>query len=626
MRPPISIATPLLIALIALPAATQSAARGDRAAECGVGSIDVDRRIAAASLTELVSSRLTVDSIPAHRRAVSPTGPSSFIDDEIFGAMKAAGITPAPPASDEEFLRRVTLDLTGQIPASEDVENFLADPRPNKRALVIDRLLASDDFNDRWALFLGDLLRDTAQPFVGAVAAPYRNDLHDFLRASMRDAKPYDQLVRELITAKGHGGQVPAVNFLIRDHLLGTDPKQDVWDNLAVSTHRAFLGVNIFCISCHNGIGHTTQLSPWLSGKRREQFWESAAFFANTQIRPANGPDGTFDMPFEVAEEAGEYRLDTTSGNKTPRQPELANGTDFIAPAFLLTGERPAPGENRRAALARMILRHPQFARATVNYLWKELFTAGIVEPANGFDLLRQDPATTPSGWSVQPTHPRLLERLGDYFVKSGYDLRAVLRVLANSNAYQLSSAYRGEWRADYARYFARHFARRLRSEELLDAVSAATGVWEPIAVRDRRTSSRSVERAGQLPDVVEPLEVAGPEVRPLLDAFLRGNRNDAARSDDLALSQTLMLLNNTAILRKVEAPASRGHQWLESGAAPEAIVQRLYVATLGRKPAHAESEAATALLTSTSGDARVQAIEDLQYALLNKVEFVFNH
>jgi len=156
--------------------------------------------------------------------------------------------------------------------------------------------------------------------------------------------------------------------------------------------------------------------------------------------------------------------------------------------------------------------------------------------------------------------------------------------------------------------------------------VSAATGVWEPIAIRDVQGSPRSVARAGQLPDVVEPLEVAAPEVRSLLDAFLRGNRNDTARSDELALGQALMLLNNAAILRRIESPSSLGHQLLDAGASPEVIVERLYVATLGRKPAAEEAAAATAILVSASGEGRGQAVEDLQYALINKVEFVFNH
>src|SRR6185369_5302117 len=127
---------------------------------------------------------------------------------------------------------------------------------------------------------------------------------------------------------------------------------------------------------------------------------------------------------------------------------------------------------------ARSVTADPQFARATVNYLWKELFTVGIVEPADSFDLLRQDPANPPPDpWTIQPTHPALLSRLADAFVASGYDLRSLLRLVTTSSAYQLSSYYPGEWSDSNAPYLARHFARRLRSEEMLDAITKATNV-----------------------------------------------------------------------------------------------------------------------------------------------------
>src|SRR6185369_9824139 len=152
---------------------------------------------------------------------------------------------------------------------------------------------------------------------------------------------------------------------------------------------------------------------------------------------------------------------------------------------------------------ARSVTADPQFARATVNYLWKELFTVGIVEPADSFDLLRQDPSSPPPDpWTIQPTHPRLLARLSEAFAGNGYDLRSLLRLVTTSSAYQLSSYYPGEWNDAWAPYLARHFARRLRAEEMVDAITKATNVPQVYPVNGYPTP---VSWAGQLPDVSEP-------------------------------------------------------------------------------------------------------------------------
>ncbi|HEX7151579.1 MAG TPA: DUF1549 domain-containing protein [Thermoanaerobaculia bacterium] len=579
-------------------------------AECHGGATLTEAQIRAdvSRSTELVAR---AEAATDGRRRASRQ-PVNLIDEEIFGAMKAAGVVPAPLSTDVEFLRRVTLDLTGQLPTPEEVDAFLADQRSNRRTLAVDRLLASEAFSDRWALFFGDLFRNTIQ--FGVASGPSaRKNFHDYLRTSVRDGKPYDEMVRELITATGDARHNGPVNFVIRDFIFGTDPPQDTFDGLAVSTSNAFLGVNTFCISCHDGAGHTTELNSFLTSKKRAQFWESAAFFAKLRFGPS--PGSPFDVAFAAEEDpAGEYETGTTSGNKAPRNPAVADGRRTIEPAFLLTGERPAPGEPRRAAYARMLTAHPQFARATVNYLWKEMFVLGIVEPVNNFDLVRPN----------QATHPRLLDRLGRAFAASGYNLRALLRMMALSEAYQLSASYPGEWKAEYTRLFARRFVRRLTAEEMHDAVSAATNVWIPIPI----PSGDPVLRAGQLPDVVVPSDTQAPETRLLLDSFLRGNRKDTARSSELTLHQMLSLLNNSSVVAgRVESPQSRGRVMLARGDAPRDIVRALWSATLGRRPTAAEEAAALEAFTAaTTQQQREEAVEDLQFALINKLEFLFNH
>src|SRR5664279_6020823 len=200
----------------------------------------------------------------------------------------------------------------------------------------------------------------------------------------------------------------------------------------------------------------------------------------------------------------GSYLLNTTSGNRPARAP-AAGQSNKVDPAFYLTGEKPQTGKPLRAEFARMLTAHPQFARATVNYFWKEMFGVGIVEPVDGFDLYRLDPALLPPGQTVQASHPTLLAHLAAQFASAGYDLRALLRAIANSEAYQLSARYTsGAWNDTYTRYFARRITRRRTSEQLLDAVFAASGVWPTGTSPDARTVQ--VRASGLVPVGQTPL------------------------------------------------------------------------------------------------------------------------
>ena len=145
--------------------------------------------------------------------------------------------------------------------------------------------------------------------------------------------------------------------------------------------------------------------------------------------------------------------------------------------AFLLTGEKPKPGENPRLALARMVTSHPQFRRAAVNILWGKLMTVAFVEPYDGFDLARLDPKNPPPApWTLQPTNPELLQAMADDFGQHNYSLQHVVKTIMKSSAYQLSSQFEGEWKSSYAPYYARHLVRVLTGPEIIDALTEATG------------------------------------------------------------------------------------------------------------------------------------------------------
>lgn len=548
------------------------------------------------------------------RRAVRiPSQPSNlpvanFIDTEIGARLSANSIAPAAIAGDEEFLRRVTLDLTGTIPTTAAVESFLADTRTDKRARKIDELLNSDAFVDRWTLWFGDLVQNvqfatnSREYYIG------KNLYYTWIKDSIKAGKPYDLMVRELLAGEGDSFQTGVANYVVRQ-IQRNGPPQDTYDNLAAHSAEKFLGIPMLCISCHSGTGHLELVNWWLRNKTRDDFWKMAAFFSRTTARgdryvdPAN-PNANI-IKFLVANNpAGSYRLNTTDGNKSPRQP-AAGQSNVVTPAFITTGETPRPDESYRAAYGRMLTADRQFARATMNYLWKEMMGRGLVEPLNSFDLSKLD---------SQPSHPALLEALATELIAKNYSLREVLRTIASSNAYQLSSRYNGTH--PDASYFARRAPRRLSAEVMVDAITTATGVPASFPVN----GMPAVSRAMQLPD---PLDGRRAAATTFMNNFGRGNRDDVLRTNDGAISQSLSLMNDTTVTTRVKrANNSTVQKVLAATSDPATVTDQLYLATLSRRPTTQERQIATDYLKAGT---LAERAEDLQYVLLNTLEFEFN-
>ena len=573
--------------------------------------------------TELVASAM-----PGERRRPStpaegvhpPMPPAvNFIDTDLFGAMQKAGIVPTAVAGDEEFLRRVTLDLTGAIPDPATVQAFVADTTPGKRAKMIDQLLASDAFVDRWTMWYGDLVQNVQTSANSREFPQGRNAYYMYIHDSIKAAKPYDQMAREVISGKGVSftSTTGNANYWVRQ-IQPNGPIQDTYDNLSAQSGAQFLGMPFLCLSCHNGLGHLELVNQYLKSHTRYDFWGNAAFFARTRAMRVAVTGSTNDQYDVEDNSTGSYQLDTTSGNKTPRQP--INGQSTVSPAFLLTGEGPRPGEPWRDAYGRILTAHPQFARAAVNYLWKEMFGMGIVEPVGSFDLNRLDPNNLPPGQTVQPTNPTLLTDLANAFVAGGYDLRSILRTVANSSAYQLSTTYTaGTWNESWTPYFARHIAHRLTAEEMLDAITKSTNVPNTYAVSG---GLPAVTKAMQLPDT---LEARNTPYGRFLDELGRGNRDDQARTNDSSVAQALSLMNDSTIVVSRIHNAKVGstvNKVLTATKDPGTIVDQIYLATLSRRPTAAERQSGIAFL---NGGILANRAEDLQWVLLNRLEFLFD-
>ena len=597
---------------------------------CPQGPFDfrADRDLQAASYHRLSVIAETVAPPPRRRPSAPPTFISSYpiavnvIDNEIFGAMKKNGVPSASVASDSEFLRRVTLDLTGAIPDPATVQSFLADTSADKRQRMIDSLLAADGFADRWTMWFGDLVQNVQSSSSSREFPQGRNTYYAYIRDSIRGNKAYDQMVRELIAGKGDSFVNGAAVYWVRQ-IQPNGPIQDTYDNLAAQSAEKFLGMPAQCVSCHNGLGHLELVHTYLKSKTRADFWGNAAFFSRTRaqkgtVDPANANIVSLDIEDSLT--AGNYTLNTTSGNKTPRVAMTINGLSVmvVPPTFLLTGEGPRTGENWRDAYARILTAHPQFARATVNYIWKEMFGLGIVEPVNNFDLARLNPATLPPLASLQPTHPALLADLAAEFTASGYNLRWLIKTIAMSNAYQLSGQFTATpWNESWTPYFARHLPQRLPAEALLDAITKATSVPVTFTVSGLGT----VNQAMKLPDT---LESRNTTYGRFLDDFGRGNRDDVPRTNDGSISQALSLMNNaTVLVNRVHRATTNSTvaKTLLVSTDPAAISDSLYLATLSRYPTPAEKTKAVAFL---KGGTLANRTEDLQWVLLNSVEFLF--
>jgi hypothetical protein len=547
-------------------------------------------------------------------RAVTPPAKSgviypaavNFIDTEIFGKMKNDAIAPAPISSDAEFLRRVNLDLAGQIPSAAAVKAFIADTASDKRTKMIDQLIASDGYVDRWTLWFGDLVQNVRVTTNSRENPPGRNAYYKFTYDSIKANKPYDQLVRDIISASGdsYTDATGGTNYWIRQ-IQPNGPIQDTYDNLASHSGEKFLGMPTLCLSCHNGLAHLESVNTYLKGKSRYDFWGNAAFFSRTQARQTQGAQS-----FTVSSTPnGQYQLNTVSGNKSARVP--VNGQTTVPPAFLLTGEGPRTGEEWRTAYARILTADPQFARATVNYIWKEMFALGLIEPTNNIDLNKL---------STQATHPALLEQLTTEFIANKFDLKWLIRTMAVSNAYQLSTRYTAtSWNESWTPYFARHLPHRLMAEQLLDAVTAATSMPQTYTVTG--TTNTVVGLAMKLPD---PLEGGGNQSR-FLDQFGRGNRDDEARDGDASIVQSLAMMNDgNVVIPRIRRTTSNTTvaKALAASTDPAVITETLYLSTLSRYPTETEKTQAVAYLKSGTLGPKT---EDLQWALLNTLEFLFN-
>ena len=591
--------------------------------ECTAGRQRAPRRLSATTVQ--VTQLRSTAAKPQLRAAQKAAYPADSIDAYIFADLDTNNIAPAPATTDWEFIRRVTLDLTGRIPKPERVLAFVSDTTPDKRARLIDELLAAPAWVDKWTMYFGDLYQNTAnRPSVNVNrSAAGRNAFYQWIKDSLAANKPYNRMVSELLTATAESNYDNGpINWLIGGFVSGNVPAQDSVDQMTANVFETFLGIShVDCLLCHNGRGHLDSLSLWATRTTRYQAWQLASFLSHTQAATLGA--GFWAMRENTRGYNSDYQLNTVDGNRPARQPlgSCAAGDTcrLVAPQYIFSDDAVSPAGNYRSVLAQSLTSDFQFARATVNYIWEQFFGRGIVDPPDAFDPARLDPDNPPPApWTLQPSNARLLNALARRFADGGYNLKSLMREIAASDTYQLSSRYQGDWNPTWEPYFARKYVRRLWAEEIHDAIIQTSGTMPQYA----GGFAGSVSYAMQLPDTVG-LPQSDLDANNFLNGLLRGNRDDQPRRGEGSIVQVLGQMNSPFIENRLQPWVSKLIADNEDKNDRE-LLNLVFLNILSRYPSDAELSKVTPL--PASGTERWEAIQDLVWSLYNKVDFIFNY
>ncbi len=503
--------------------------------------------------------------------------PYNRIDELVLADLKKMGIPPSGLSTDQEFLRRVCLDVLGELPAPDAVRAFLASKDPLKRNKLIDELMEREEFAEYWALKWGDLLRIKSE-FPVKVWPKGSHTYYQWVRRAIRENKPYDQFVRELLMASGSNFRHGEVNFF------RANPSKDP-QTIAESTAVVFMGIRIGCARCH---AHPTE--SWTL----EDNLGLAAFFSKVGFK------STTEWKEEIV------YVNRKGALRRPRTGEIVKPKYFGGDVL----EMENPEEDPRGKFVAWLIRpeNPYFVKNIVNRVWSWFLGRGIIhEP----DDLR--PTNLPS-------NPQLLAFLEKDFVAHKYDLKYLFRQILQSRTYQLSSRVSALNKIDSA-HFSHFYLRRLTAEELLDAISRITETFEPFfsPIPEPYTRLPQGYRSVQLYD--------GDITAPFLELFGRPSRDtpfECERNLETSMRQALHLINSEHIQSKINSGA-RLQRWLKEKTSDEQIVEELYLLSLARLPAPEEKKKLAGFLAEQSKQ-RTQAIQDVVWVILNSSEFLFNH
>jgi hypothetical protein len=481
--------------------------------------------------------------------------------------------TPLPsPVDDATFLRRVTLDLTGKLPTPKEVEAFTKDPDPNKRRKKIDQLLKSEAYAVNW----GRYWRDALTYHTPASGNYLRWDLfNNWLVEQVRKNRPWNEIVTALVTATGVNDECGPVNYLTAQF---GNPIE-----IAGTTSRVFLGVQIQCAQCHDA-----KTEPW----KREQFHELVAFFGRAKIIQHKDVNGR-GTPYAIeGREDGQYQM--TSKREV--------GKLISMPPRFLTGESismDAPDKERRLALARFLTspKNPWFARAYVNRMWTALMGWGFYPGVN--DL----------GANTQPKFPEVLDMVAKEWIATGYDMRWLFTALANTEAYQRRLEPRPHGDSE-AMPLPTVCPNRLRPEQVFEAMVRALGFDE----NDKSIPAPAPSEA--------PAVSRHTGLRHMIYYAFKVDPSMPVDEVQGTIPQALLMMNSVLVNTYV---AAAGKTFLaeafDKKMGDDDILLGLYERTLARRPTAEELKICQSYLQKVNN--RKEALEDVFWSLINSTEFL---
>ena len=533
--------------------------------------------------SQIVIARMTVPFEQTIDNIAVDQNSANVVDSLVLKQLQRLNLKPSPPSSDSVFIRRVYLDTMGVLPSSDEVRAFLADESPEKRDRTIESLLSRPEYVDYWTYRWSDLLLLNGTELRPDAIKAYYSWVHDRVASNM----PWDQFVRELVTAKGSSFENGATNF----YALHQSP-----EDMAENVSQAFLGLSIGCAKCHNH-----PLEKWTN----DQYYAFANLFSRVRAKGWGGDSRNGDgLRTLVTATSGELVQPRTG---KPQLPTPLDGVplDLNSPV------------DRREYVAEWLTspNNKMFARSVTNRVWKNFFGVGLVEQVD--DMRASNPAS----------NEELLAALSDYLIEQNYDLKSLVRLIMQSDAYQRSSETLAENAGD-SRYYSRYFPRRLMAEVLLDAVSQVTDVptdftrilYPGADVKPTDVYAKGT-RAVQLHDsAVESY---------FLQTFGRNQRRitcECERSDEPSMVQVLHISNGSTVNEKLAADGNRLSRWLTDFKNDSELIDEIFLTSLSRLPEPSERQEIGAVLAEAPPDERRKVLEDVVWAIVSSREFMFNH
>lgn len=507
----------------------------------------------------------------------------NFIDQHIFQKLERLQQNASPVSHDTIFLRRVFMDLTGLPPSEQEIQEFLTHPAPDKRALWTEKLLETREFAEFWALKWADLLRvEEKQLDRKGVRAFYQ-----WLQLGIANHKPIDELARDIISARGSSYGNPATNFF-RANRSATQR--------GVATAQVFLGTRLQCAECHN--------HPFDKWTQNDYYsWASAFASIDYKILENNKRDGLDKHEF-IGEQIIFDSSRTSINNPS---------TELPAPARALGAEQILPtGDMRRHALADWLTapENRQFARVQVNRIWSHLMGRGLVHPVDDFR------STNPA------SHPSLLEDLTSLLINNDYQIRAVIKAIISSMAYQRSSTIIESNTLDDEVNYARVIPRRYTGEQILDAQCQALDVSVPFNGYAPGT------RAAQIPGV-EAIRArskspsSGDKFLKIFGKPMRLLTTDEERTCSSNMTQAFQMISSPLIHSLIADPNNILNPLASSSENDSRdAIKSLYLRFLSRPPSIEELEHLAGYVQSQNN--LRNALEDISWALVNSKEFLF--